>query len=237
MKWDIAPRIRLDIVGFEGLNCAGERHMVNIHAVGGRQGNLPSTIKSMAISGLPGVRVILMSAGPDVPLDQQTWRCIRLMAKKNFRNKEGTPTVRIPDLDFYDEPDARRSDTELQSSYEQVNSMTESRDWTFGRSGKRPMKGNVAFIRVEPDEPPKVAAPEAAEGIAPAGAHEAEAAPAEAAPVAEAAPMVEAAPVVEAAPSEVKAEAPKAEAAGAALPVSDSSPGSSTTARAPRKKK
>ena len=58
---------------------------------------------------VPGwVLVVLMTAGPDFPLDQQSWRCIRLMAGKCFRNKEGVPAVRIMDLDWLDAPDARR---------------------------------------------------------------------------------------------------------------------------------
>ena len=235
MKWEIAPRTRLDIVGFEGLNCAGERHVVNIHAVGGRQGDLPATIKSLAISGMPGVRVILMTQGPDVPLTEQTWRCVRLTAKRSFRNKEGAPTVRIPDLDLYDEPDARRSDTELQSGYEQVSGMGESREWTFGRTGRRALKGNVAFIRVEPDLPPKAADPAPVEAAPVEPPAEAPAEPAQARPAPE--PVLEPAP---AAPAEIQAEAAPAVPADeprAASPTLVPGAGVGAPAKAPRRKK
>lgn len=154
MEWEIAPRMRVDLAGFEGMNCAGERHVVNIHVVGGRQGNMPENIKSLAISGPIGTRVTLMSQGPDVPLDQQVWRCIVLKGGHCFKNKEGNPTVRIPDIDYFDAPDARRTDPDLQSSYPQVNSIEEGKEWSFGRAGRNPLKGNIRFIKIDKIEKP-----------------------------------------------------------------------------------
>lgn len=149
MEWKIAPRVRLDLAGFDGLNCAGERHVAELHPVGGRQGQIPSSIKSLAIAGPVGTRVILMTAGPEFPLDQQSWRCIRIMAGKFFRNKEGVPAIRIPDLDWLDAPDARRGDPDVQSGFDQVKTLEEGQDWSFGNSGPTPLKGNVRFIQVD----------------------------------------------------------------------------------------
>lgn len=149
MEWKIAPRSRVDIAAFEGLNCAGERHVVEIHPVGGRQGNMPGTTKSLAIAGPVGTRVVLMTAGPDTPLNQQTWRAVRILPGKHFKNKEGSPAVRVPDLDFMDAPDARRSDPDLQAGYELVTSMEGQKDWTYGGSNGTPLKGNVRYVLVD----------------------------------------------------------------------------------------
>jgi hypothetical protein len=148
--WEIAPRTRLDIAAFEGLSCAGERHEVNIYAVGGRQGDLPSSVRSMAISGPVGIRIILMTDGPNTPLDQQSWRCINLTKKNTFLNKSNAPALRIPDLDWLDAFDARRSDPDTQCSYEQVSSIEEGTEWTFGYTASKPLKGNIRYIKIEP---------------------------------------------------------------------------------------
>lgn len=150
VTWDIAPRTRLELAGFEGMSCAGERHEVSIHAVGGRQGEMPSTIKSLAIAGPVALRIILMTEAPEVPLSEQTWRCINLTKARTFINKSGMPALRIPDLDWLDEHDARRSDPDTQVSFEQVKSLEEGTEWTFGNTGRLPLKGNLRHIKIEP---------------------------------------------------------------------------------------
>ena len=149
MEWKLAPRTRLDIAAFEGMNCAGERHVVEIHPVGGRQGKMPPSIKSLAIAGPVGTRIVLMTAGPDTPLSQQTWRAIHIRPGKYFKNKEGNPAVRVPDLDFLDSPDARRSDPDMQASYDMVDSMDGQKGWTYGGSNGTPLKGNIRYVLVD----------------------------------------------------------------------------------------
>ena len=149
MHWDLAPKIRIDLVCYGGINFSGERKVVDVHAVGGRQGPDigPEDIKSLAIIAAEGTRVIL-SVEPDGALTS-TWRCIRIVKGKYSKNRDGHPLVRIPDLDWLDKADARRTDSEFQECYEQVGSLEEGSAWTFGQAGDRPLKGHVLSIRVD----------------------------------------------------------------------------------------
>ena len=149
MRWELAPRLRFDLVAFSGLNLSGERRIVEVHALGGRQGDLrPEDLKSCAIIGPIGLRVVFAtSEDPDTWM-QRPWRCVKLRAGSTFQTKEGRPCVRVPDLDWLDAFDARRTDPELQCSFDEATGL-DTPGWTFGVSGNTPIKANVRFIRVD----------------------------------------------------------------------------------------
>lgn len=147
MRWDLAPKLRVDIVAFAGLNLSGERRVVEIHPVGGRQGNLnPEDIKSFALVGPVGTRIVLMSSADPEDWAKHPWRAVKIMEGHHFLTKEGRPCVRVPDVDFLDAFDARRTDTELQAWYDEADGL-DAPGWTYGRVGK--LKANVHAIRLD----------------------------------------------------------------------------------------
>lgn len=151
MNWTVAPRMRMDLVCFAGLNLSGERRIIDVHAVGGRQGGdvAPEDLKSMVVLGAVGTRVLLKtSIGDD--WEQHPWRMVIVTAKHHYKTKEGEVGVRVPDLDWFDKPDARRTDPEMQESFPHADTLEAgiaSGEWTFGRSG--PLKSKVKAIVID----------------------------------------------------------------------------------------
>lgn len=151
MEWSLAPRLRMDLVCFSGLNLSGERRIVDIHAVGGRQGAdvASEDLKSMVVLGAVGTRVVLKASASD-DWEQYPWRAVVVTAKHHYRTKEGEVGVRVPDLEWLDAPDARRTDPDMQESYPHAETLAEgaaSGAWTYGRSG--PLKGRVKAIAID----------------------------------------------------------------------------------------
>ena len=150
MKWEVAPKLRFDLVAFAGLNLSGERRVVEFHAMGGRQGDLaPEDLKSCAIVGPVGLRVVFKTSDDPEDWQRHTWRCFRLLAGKTFQTKEGRPCVRVPDLDLLTAFDARRTDPDFEEGFEEVATLDGSKEWTFGHTGKLPLKGHVRAIQVD----------------------------------------------------------------------------------------
>lgn len=149
MDWHVGPRIRCDIIVFSGINMSGERRVVEIHPVGGRQGDIKTEdIKSLAIVAPIGTRVIF-ATDPTEQWEEGSWRAVQIKAGNCFKTKDGLTAIRIPDVDWLDANDARRTDPEFQASFEQVSRVADGTEWTFGRSGARPIKANIKTIRVE----------------------------------------------------------------------------------------
>ncbi|MSP55487.1 MAG: hypothetical protein EXR69_07790 [Myxococcales bacterium] len=151
MEWTVAPRMRMDLVCFAGLNLAGERRIVDVHAVGGRQGGdvAPEDLKSLVVLGAVGTRVLLKTA-PGDDWEKHPWRAILVTKAHHYRTKEGETGVRVPDLDWFDKPDARRTDTEVQETFPYAETYAEglaSGEWTFGRPG--PLKQKVKAIVID----------------------------------------------------------------------------------------
>ncbi len=152
MIWKIAPRMRCDIQAFSGLNFSGRRSLVEIHPVGGRQGAEiePGDLGSVGIVADPGTRVLLRTSELDDGWEERPWRCILVDEKHCYRLKDGRTAVRVPDLDWLDEPDARRCDPDFQASFLPVDTLEEgmaSGEWTFGRPGT--LRGRVRVIVVD----------------------------------------------------------------------------------------
>ncbi len=147
VRWELAPRLRCDVVAFSGLNLSGERRVVEVHAVGGRQGDLsPEDVRSFAFIAPLGYRLVLAASDGD-DWEQHPWRAVHVKAGSAFMTKEGRPCVRIPDLERLDAPDARRTDPELECDYDFAGTLAEGSGWTYGRNG--PLKGRVRQIRIE----------------------------------------------------------------------------------------
>lgn len=149
MRWEVPPKLRFDIVAFAGLNLSGERHVVEFHTMGGRQGDLETgDLKSLAIIGPIGLRVILKTSEDPENWIKHSWRCVKLMKGHTFDTKEGRTCVRVPDLDFLDAFDARRTDPDLQGGFEGATTL-DAPGWTFGHQGKLPLKCQIRSIQVD----------------------------------------------------------------------------------------
>jgi hypothetical protein len=149
VHWDLSPRLRVDLVAFSGLNLSGERRVVEVHAVGGRKGDLePADLRSLAFLAPVGTRLILATSDSDDGWEQHPWRCIQILAGRHALTKEGRPIVRVPDLDWLDPFDAHRSDPDFQATFDEVPALAAGTGWTFGRPGA--LKGMVRRIRIEP---------------------------------------------------------------------------------------
>lgn len=151
MKWVVAPRVRCDMVGYSGTDLSGARYIVQIFPTGSRKGSLRTDeLKSLAIAGHHGTRVILCTSDDDERWEEHPWRCVRLIEGTTFPANNDLPCVRIPDLDWMDTFDRKRADTEFQTSVPLVNTVAEglSKGWTFGRGGGS-LKNAVRMIRVD----------------------------------------------------------------------------------------
>lgn len=149
MRWEVAPKLRFDLVAFAGLNLSGERHVVEFHTMGGRQGDLRTEdLKSLAIIGPVGLRVVLKTSEDPENWMSHSWRCVRLLAGHTFNTKEGRPCVRIPDLDLLNDFDARRTDPEFEESFLAATSL-DAPGWTFGHQGRLPLKQQIRSIQVD----------------------------------------------------------------------------------------
>lgn len=148
MHWEIAPKQRMDLVAFAGLNLSGERRVVEVYTVNGRQGNVEGPdLKSCAIVGPVGTRVVFMTSEDPENWQKHPWRAVHILPGHHFLTKEGRPCVRIPDLDFLDKFDARRTEEELQTWFEFAEDLGKSKEWTYGRPGD--LKQQVKAIRID----------------------------------------------------------------------------------------
>ncbi len=147
MRWDLAPRLRADLVAFSGINLSGERRVVEVHPVGGRKGDLaPADLRSCVIVAPLGTRVVFATSEDPDRWMEHPWRAVRVLRPTITVTKEGRAAVRLPDLDWLDAHDARRTDSELQSTFDEAASL-DATGWTFGRPGD--LKGRVRWIRVD----------------------------------------------------------------------------------------
>lgn len=148
MEWFIGPRVRCDLVGYGGVNLTGPRSVVRIHPTGARKGNLyTDKLRSIVVLAPVGTRVILATSSARQGWQAEPWRCIRMVAGSMFTNPEGQSGVRVPDLEWMDLPDAKRTSQGMQTGFTQVGSLAEGTGYTFGHGGG--LGGNVVAIWVE----------------------------------------------------------------------------------------
>jgi hypothetical protein len=150
IRWDIAPKSRVDIYAFPGVNFSGTPQEIRIFAAGGLQGDKldGERFQSVVIVAPLGTRITFISTGVETGWEDRAWRAICMLKGKTYKTKEAPFAVRIPDLDFLDEYNARRSDPDFQASYPQVADLAaHGSDWSYGRSGE--LKNNVRAIKID----------------------------------------------------------------------------------------
>lgn len=150
MEWEIAPNSRVDIVTYSGQNFSGHRTHIEIFPSGKKAGAEidGSQVQSVAIAGPIGTRVIFKtSVGPDWV--EATWRAVEIKKGSAFKNKLGTPMVRIPNIDGLDKPDAQRCDPDFLTSYDIVASPDQGKSWTYGAVARLQLAGNIRGIVVD----------------------------------------------------------------------------------------
>jgi hypothetical protein len=144
MRWVVGPHTKCDLVGYSGANMTGARYVVRIFPTGSQKGTFRThELKSIVVIAPPGTRVILAAREGD-DWEGGPWRCVRVIAGQMFKNEQGNEGVRVPDLDWEDPPDAKR--TSESRSYTFVDRVGDGATWTFGRGGG--LKDEVRQIRV-----------------------------------------------------------------------------------------
>jgi len=150
MEWQIESHTRADIYVWSGINFSGERRMASVHPAGGRQGSSLKdfAFRSIAITGPIGTTIVLCTSVLDIGWESRPWRALRVMKGVGYRTKDGKPAVRIPDLDWYDDANAHRTDPDFQQSFPQVADPEGASGWTFGRTGSMSLNDNIKQVRV-----------------------------------------------------------------------------------------
>lgn len=149
MKWVIADHMRAEIHAFTGLNLSGNRSVAQIHPVGGRQGKDidGERIRSAAVAGLPGTRVIFSTTVQDEGWEERPWRAVIVGPGWGFAAKGGLRAVRIPNLDFLDDPSAKRCDPDFEMGFDIARTLDDGKGWTFGNPGT--LQKQIRCIRVD----------------------------------------------------------------------------------------
>ena len=153
MIWHIGPRVRCDMVSYGGINLTGPRLVVRIHPTGARKGTFQTDkLRSIVVLAPVGTRVILATSAEPEGWQDEPWRCIRMVAGSMFTNEQGQSGVRVPDLEWMDPPEAKRTSEGLQMGFPQVASVAEGTGYTFGHGSG--IGGNVRAIWVERESDP-----------------------------------------------------------------------------------
>jgi hypothetical protein len=147
VRFEIAEKVRCDILAYSGLNCSGQLTLVRVYPDGKHKRDIKvSELSSVMIAGPIGTRIVFATGTGD-DWEDQPWRAVRLVKGKSFKARNGKPAVKVMDLDYLDPPKAYRTDTEMQVTFSQVERLEDGDDWTFGRAGA--IKGNVRVIYVD----------------------------------------------------------------------------------------
>lgn len=155
MDWYIGPKVRCDLVGYGGANLTGPRYVVRVFATGTRKGTFRTAeLKSMVVLAPVGTRVFLTTSAAKDGWWSRPWRCIRMIEGNMFTNPEGQRGVRVPDLDWMDSWEAKRSNADFQQGFPQVKHPSEGTGYTFGFSGDPLLKGHIQAIWIEREVDP-----------------------------------------------------------------------------------
>jgi hypothetical protein len=166
VEWEVEPGTRCDVVTYAASNLTGKRGEIRIFPSGSRKGEVHTeNLRSMVIRAPFGTRVVLLTQG-GAQWEETAWRCVRIVEGRAMPSERGggLPGVRLPDLDWLDAPDSKRTNPDVQATYPLVERFSEGEGWTFGRGGG--LKGRVAVIRVERDHGASEARLHAAERVA-----------------------------------------------------------------------
>jgi hypothetical protein len=159
VEWYIGPRTRCDLVGYGGVNLTGPRAVVRIFPTGARKGTFEThKLKSIVVLAPVGTRVILATSPRPEGWEERPWRCIRMVAGSMFTNPEGQSGVRVPDLDWLDPPEAKKTSTGMQTGFPLVTRLADGTGYSFGKGGGN-IKDAVVAIWVEREAEPISKAP------------------------------------------------------------------------------
>lgn len=154
MQWRIGPGVKCDMLGYGGVNLTGPRAAVEIYPSGFQRGTFDTDkLKSMVMLAPEGVRVIL--ATHERGWEHGPWRCARFTANQGLLEEKGMLLARIPDLDWLDGPQDRRTNADTQRGFPLVGRLGDGAGWTFGslRFGEQ-LAGRVKLITVEREAAP-----------------------------------------------------------------------------------
>ncbi len=164
VRWAIGPHVRVDLIGYSGVDITGAKFISQIYASGHRKGAMDGErLKSIVIGAQLGTRIILCASKDEACWEDWPWRAIRLLDGTTYRTGDGTPAVRVPDLEWLDKFDAKKANTDSQQSYPHAARLVDGKGWTFGRGGALKMK--VRMIRVEHEDRPYTGDIEPPEGF------------------------------------------------------------------------
>lgn len=150
---------RCDIVAYKATNLAGKKTILRVFPTGSIQGKIVTEdLKSMIIRAPYGMRIILCTTNQD-DWEDHPYRCITMEDGFVIPPTEpgSLPGVRIPDLDFLEEPSTKKMSETLQRTYPIIENFDEGTGWSFGAIGSTKLKSNIKMIifeRVEVGEAP-----------------------------------------------------------------------------------
>lgn len=154
VKWVIGQHVRADLIGYSGIHVTGGQFIAQLFPSGHRKGTIEGDrLRSIVIGAPFGIRITLCASEDERRWQDSAWRCIRLVEGTTYFTSDGTPAVRVPDLEWLDGFDQKKS-SQLQS-YPHADLLAEGKDWTFGRGGV--LQNRVRMIRVEHESRPIVA--------------------------------------------------------------------------------
>lgn len=154
MEWRIGPGVKCDLVGYGGVNLTGPRAAVEVYPSGFQRGTFTTEkLKSVVMLAPEGIRVIF--ATHERGYTHGPWRCVRFVADQELLDEKGMLLARIPDLDWLDGAQARRTNDETQRGFPLVSRLDDGIGWTFGNLpfGQQ-LTGSVRVIQIERESHP-----------------------------------------------------------------------------------
>ncbi|MEC7983920.1 MAG: hypothetical protein VX278_02075, partial [Myxococcota bacterium] len=148
IQFQVEEYTRCDLVGYSGINMSGKKVAVRIFPGRSIRGTFRSNeLRSLVIRASFGTQVVLATR-PGSDWEDGSWRCINLIQGFHVPSAKarGFPGVRIPDLDLLNAPDAKRIQSDFQSSFPMVSSVAAGEGWTYGHIDTDKLKGNITRI-------------------------------------------------------------------------------------------
>lgn len=152
VKFVVGPFVRADLIGYSGVDVTGGQFIAQLYPSGHRRGWIEGDrLRSIVIGAPIGIRVILCASEDEGGWQESAWRCIRLVEGNTYFTTDGTPAVRVPNIEWLDAFDHKKS-TAVQSYPHAAKLADGGNNWTFGRGGT--LQNRVRMIRIEHQDRP-----------------------------------------------------------------------------------